>query len=48
MSIDDLTLTDLTIVNDTDVLVKIYCDWAYVGVCGQICIWFMNRVLRIA
>ena len=34
MSIDDLTLTDLTIVNDTDVVVKIYCDcgsmWAYV------------------
>ena len=26
MSIDDLTLTDLTIVNDTDVVVKIYCD----------------------
>lgn len=26
MSIDDLTLTDLTKVNDTDVEVKIYCD----------------------
>ena len=30
MSIDDLTLTDLTIVKDTDVEVKIYCDCAYV------------------
>jgi len=26
MSIDDLTLTDLTIPKDTDVEIKIYCD----------------------
>jgi hypothetical protein len=40
MSIDDLTLTDLTIVKDTFVVT--------VDVCEQFCILFMNRVLRIA
>ena len=45
MSIDDLRQTDLTIVKDTDVELKFIVT---LGVCGQICIWFMNRVLRIA
>ena len=44
MSIDDLRQTDLTIVKDTDVEVKIIVT---MGVCGQICIWSTNRVLRI-
>jgi hypothetical protein len=45
MSIDDLTLTDLTIVKTQMLRLKFILTLC---VCERFCIWFMNRMLRIA